>query len=92
MVLNANTTAMMRITVGPYLPAAKKAGIPSIIGDEPKMRSSAVRDDVSEFRAGELPLAVNSSSWLRIMIMLMAMFRLMIMMAMLVMMATGPWA
>jgi len=42
----AKTTAMIASCPGPYLAAAKNAGIPSTIGDEPMIRSNAVRDDV----------------------------------------------
>ena len=39
----ANTTAIALMTPTPYFPAAKKAGIPSIIGDDPRINSNAVR-------------------------------------------------
>jgi hypothetical protein len=31
------------MTPTPYLPAAKKAGMPSTIGDDPRIKSNAVR-------------------------------------------------
>ncbi|MDA8251763.1 MAG: hypothetical protein M0Z28_21695 [Rhodospirillales bacterium] len=44
--LIANTMAMTTMTSMPNLPAAKKAGMPSTIGDEPRISIRAVRDDV----------------------------------------------
>src|SRR5689334_18730554 len=43
----AKTADMSAMSPGPYLDAAKKAGMPSTIGDDPRMSSKAVRDDVA---------------------------------------------
>ena len=43
MVLAENTRAMAAMTPTPNFPAAKKAGMPSTIGDDPRISSSAVR-------------------------------------------------
>ena len=41
----ANTSAMIANCRTPYLEAAKNAGMPSIIGDDPRININAIRDD-----------------------------------------------
>ncbi len=41
--MRQKTTAMITSNCGWYVDAARNAGIPSIIGDDPKIKSKAVR-------------------------------------------------
>ena len=46
MVLSPKTTAMSAITAMPKWLAAKNAGMPSTIGEEPRIKSNAIRAPV----------------------------------------------